>query len=132
VAIVSHFIFPTPKIIHSPFNYLGWAIVLFALGINIWSVKLLKEENTAIEFHDTPRKLVVTGPFRISRNPIYVGGVVLLFGIAWLLGSMVSFVFPILFFLILNAIYIPDEEERLAAIFGEAYLEYKHRVRRWI
>ncbi|MGD8996491.1 MAG: isoprenylcysteine carboxylmethyltransferase family protein [Anaerolineae bacterium] len=78
------------------------------------------------------RHLVVTGPFRISRNPVYLSGVVVSLGIATLLGSLITFLFPVLLFLVLNTWYVPNEESRLHRVFGDEYLEYKQRVRRWI
>ena len=72
------------------------------------------------------------GPFRISRNPTYLSGVILLFGIAILLGSLITFAFPIALILILNGLYIPVEEAELEERFGTEYVEYKRKVRRWI
>lgn len=131
-SIVLHFLFPIKTIIHSPYTYSGLVFILLGLGLNLWAVNLLKKEKTAVEFHDTPQKLVVGGPFSLSRNPIYLGGVILLIGLAVFLGSMISFIFPVLLFLILNGFYIPVEEKRLLSIFGEEYQEYRYRVRRWI
>jgi protein-S-isoprenylcysteine O-methyltransferase Ste14 len=56
----------------------------------------------------------------------------ILFGTAVLLGTLIPFVFTVLFILIIETLFIPDEEERLEKIFGAEYREYKMRVRRWI
>jgi protein-S-isoprenylcysteine O-methyltransferase Ste14 len=61
-----------------------------------------------------------------------LGGVILSLGIAVLLGSLITFVFPIVLLLILDQLYIPVEERKLEETFGKEYLEYKQRVRRWI
>jgi protein-S-isoprenylcysteine O-methyltransferase Ste14 len=61
-----------------------------------------------------------------------LGGIVLGFGLAILLGSLVSFVFPAIFFLLLHFLFIPDEEAQLKNTFGEEYLDYMKRVRKWI
>ena len=68
---------------------------------------------------------------RISRNPIYLSGLLLSLGLAVLLGSLIPFFFPIALFLILDRLYIPSEEKRLAETFGQPYLDYKKSVRRW-
>lgn len=132
LAIVLHFIFPIKIIIKSPISYIGLGIIVVSLGINLWAVRTLNKEKTAVDFHEAPKKLVKSGPFRVSRNPIYLSGVILLLGLAWLLGSIIGFVFPPALFLIMNKYYIPDEEQRLAAIFGEEYFNYQQKVRRWI
>jgi protein-S-isoprenylcysteine O-methyltransferase Ste14 len=63
---------------------------------------------------------------------MYLGGVVLGFGLAILLGSLVSFVFPTIFFLLVQFIFIPQEEAQLKNVFDKEYLVYVKRVRKWI
>jgi len=79
-----------------------------------------------------PRKLVINYFFKISRNPVYLGMVVVLFGEAIFLGSLVTFIIPILFFILVNQINIPYEEKNLEKVLGRKYLNYKKKVRRWI
>jgi protein-S-isoprenylcysteine O-methyltransferase Ste14 len=132
LAIGLHFILPIKRIIHSPYTYLGLIIILFGVALNLWSARLLKNKSATIDFYEAPAGLVIDGPFRISRNPLYLGGVILSLGIAVLLGSLITFVFPIGLLLILDQLYIPVEERRLEETFGKEYLEYKQKVRRWI
>jgi protein-S-isoprenylcysteine O-methyltransferase Ste14 len=61
-----------------------------------------------------------------------LGGIVLGFGLAILLGSLVSFVFPTIFFLLSHFLFIPNEEAQLETTFGKEYLDYMKRVRKWI
>ena len=76
--------------------------------------------------------LVTTGPYRYSRNPMYLGLVLILIGIAILQGSISPvLVIPVFIWLITNNI-IKKEEKMLEETFGDAYLEYKKQVRRWI
>ena len=132
LAIVLHFILPIKRIIHPPYTYAGPIIILFGVALNVWSARLLKNKSATIDFYETPTRLVMDGPFRISRNPLYLGGVILSLGIAVLLGSLITFVFPTALLLILDKLYIPVEEKRLEKTFGKEYLEYKQRVKRWI
>lgn len=132
LAIGLHLVLPIKRVIHSPYTYLGFIFVSFGVVLNVWSVGALKGRNTTIDFHGTPHRLVTDGPFRISRNPTYLGGVILSLGVAVLLGSLITFVFPIVLVLILDKLYIPSEEKSLEELFGGEYLEYKRRVRRWI
>ena len=132
LAVVLHFFWPIKRIILAPFNYLGLGFILIGVVLNIWSAKVLREKKTTINYYETPNSLVVTGPFNRSRNPIYLSGVILSFGLAILLGSVITFLLPIALLLILDRLYIPSEELSLEKTFGRQYLDYKNRVRRWI
>ncbi len=56
----------------------------------------------------------------------------MLLEVAILVGAIPVFLAPLAFFLTINAVFIPREEERLECIFGQEYLKYKNRVRRWL
>jgi len=56
----------------------------------------------------------------------------ILLGETILLGSLFSFIFPVVFVILMNMIFIPMEEKNLEIVFGEKYLDYKKKVRRWI
>jgi protein-S-isoprenylcysteine O-methyltransferase Ste14 len=75
--------------------------------------------------------VMANGPYQFSRNPIYGGFVIGFFGIAILMGSHAAFIGPILFFIILNLYFIPSEEKMLSKTFGQPYLDYQEKVRRW-
>ena len=58
--------------------------------------------------------------------------IIILFGIAILLGSIITFIFPIIFAILLDRFMIPVEEKNLEKKFGKKYLNYKRQVRRWM
>lgn len=132
LAILLHYIMPIKRIIQPPANTIGLLLIVIGLGLNVWSSQILRESKTSIAYQDASDHLVLEGPFRFSRNPIYLSGIILLFGIALLLGSLITFVFPTVLLLILEWLYIPIEERMLEDTFGSSYLDYKTRVRRWI
>ena len=132
LAMGLHLILPIKTIVDWPYTYLGFIFILFSVVLNIWSARLLEKKSTAVGFYEAPNRLVTDGPFGISRNPIYLSGVILSLGLAISLGSLITFVFPIALLVILDRYYIPFEEKRLEKTFGIEYLEYKQRVRRWI
>ena len=82
--------------------------------------------------YEAPTALQVSGPFRISRHPMYLGMMSILLGAAVLMMSLVAFLFPILFIILMEIIFIPTEEKNLKAVFGKPYFNYRQKVRRWI
>jgi len=132
LSIAAHFVYPLQDLVHAPIRYIGIGIIFLGLAINFRAVGQLRKMHTSVEFDKTPSRLVTDKLFRFSRNPIYLGGVMVLLGIAIFLGSLIAFLFPVILFLILDRIYIPLEERRLEARFGVDYLAYKQIVRRWL
>lgn len=132
INILLHYFIPIKQIIFSPFNYLG--IIIFILGWipNIWLGIYFRKIGTSIPAKGIPTKLVTTGFFRLSRNPTYLGMILALFGEAIFLGSIITFILPVIFFITINKTNIPFEEENLERKFGKKYLDYKKKVRRWI
>ncbi len=132
LSIAAHFTLPIEILLHSPFRYLGLCLIVAGIVLNLVASSRLRDYQTSVEFKQTPTQLVTTGPFRLSRNPIYLGGLIVLAGVALFLGSLVTFFFPVLLFLLLNFLYIPSEEIEMERIFGMEYIEYKRKVRRWV
>ena len=77
-------------------------------------------------------KLVVSGVFRLTRNPMYLGLVILTLGVALWVGRPMLFAVPVLVFAIANWAHIPFEEAKMRRQFGASYDAYCTRVRRWI
>lgn len=125
-----HFVFPIKKLVYFPWNLLGIVLIVFGSVLNVWADSLFKKEKTTIKPFEKPSVLVVTGPFRLSRHPMYLGMVMLLLGVAVLLGSLSSFLAPLLMFISCEKFFIPHEEKSLEKIFGGEYKEYRKRVRR--
>lgn len=76
--------------------------------------------------------LVVSGLFRFTRNPMYLGMALVLSAWALYLANALAIVGPVLFVSSITALQIKPEEEALANIFGQDYAEYRQRVRRWL
>lgn len=127
-----HRYLPIATVLPPPWHLAG--IGLIVAGVLIIAVPVsafFREKTTIRPFHDSAA-LVVTGPYRLSRNPMYVGMVAALLGVAVLTGSLSPFVVPVLFVPVLNARVIRHEEAMLDARFGDAYRDYRRRVRRWL
>jgi protein-S-isoprenylcysteine O-methyltransferase Ste14 len=78
------------------------------------------------------RAIVQTGPYRITRNPMYLGMGMILSGAAFLLNAIGGLLLVPVFLLALDRFQIRREEAYLERQFGGQYLQYKHRVRRWL
>lgn len=131
-SIALHFILPTTKVIPFPYHFLGSFFILFGVLLNYWADTQFKKKQTTIQPHEMPNVLVTSGVFRISRNPIYLGMTSVLLGIAIFIGTLIAFIFPLIFIMFIEIFIIPIEEKNLKLRFGKKYVEYKHKVRRWV
>jgi protein-S-isoprenylcysteine O-methyltransferase Ste14 len=127
-----HFIIPVLTIIHVPYSYLGFVFIISGIILNLWADRAFKNSKTTVKPYEQPSTLETRGAFRISRHPMYLGMTFILLGEALFLGSLITFIFPVLFIILSEILYIPYEEKNLEQVFGEEYREYKKRVRRWI
>ncbi|HWX80553.1 MAG TPA: isoprenylcysteine carboxylmethyltransferase family protein [Steroidobacteraceae bacterium] len=112
---------------------LGIALVAIAFVPSVWAFSLFRTEGTEINpTSPANRKLVTRGPYRYTRNPMYLSLVVLSLGIAVWVGSWPFFLAPIAVFATANWIHIPFEEAKMRRQFGAEYDGYVGRVRRWV
>jgi len=132
LSIGFHFLFPVLKFVFPPYNYLGIGLIVFGIVINLWTDFLFKKKQITVKPYEMPNFLIVSGPFKLSRHPMYLGMLSILFGMAIFLGSLITFIFPVLFVIIIEKLFIPIEEKNLEKKFGNKYVDYKKRVRRWI
>jgi protein-S-isoprenylcysteine O-methyltransferase Ste14 len=104
---------------------IGLAVAFSALGI------FRKRSTTTIPF-ETPTSLVTSGPYRFTRNPMYVGLTLVYLGVAGTRAeSWPVIVLPVMLAYV-NFIVLPVEERHLQNAFGDAYADYGARVRRWL
>ncbi len=136
-ALALHFLVPSTRVFQLPLPSLGIIVGAVVLGIGFflsqWASKIFAEEKTEIIPTSPQNRVLVTrGPFRFSRNPMYLGITGMIVGIALMLGTLPMFVAALLYFFTMRFVFVPFEEEKMARQFGEAYAAYKARVRRWI
>jgi protein-S-isoprenylcysteine O-methyltransferase Ste14 len=115
-----------------PYNYAGIAILLSGLGLIILCAVMFKHADTPIIPFEPSTVLLTHGVYRYTRNPIYLGMLIILLGAAVTLGSLSPFLVLPVFFYIIQEGYIRYEETFLEDIFGDRYRLYKSRVRRWL
>ena len=125
---------PIAHVIEAPWNKSGLGIIIVAGMLDLWSLLLFLKKHTTfnpMKPEDTTG-LVITGLYKISRNPMYVGLLTMLFGFAVWLGSLTPFFALPLFYLVITAMQIKPEEKSLLKKFGKEYQTYKDSVRRWL
>lgn len=123
---------PVLKFLHYPFSLFGVAPIAVGAVLDLWADSLFKKNNTTVKPHLKPSTLITSGVFRVSRNPMYLGMVLILAGTSTCVGSVTAFISPVLFFLISELDFIPWEESVMEDAFGQPYLEYKKQVGRWL
>jgi len=130
--ILLNYLVPLRVIITPPLSYMGIIIVIAGFGCMALATREFKSKKTGFQLKNGGTELITSGPFGFSRNPMYLGMVVWMFGLAVFLGSLVVFFFPVALFLLAHFVLIPIEEKKMEQLFGMDYLNYKKNVRRWI
>lgn len=112
-------------------SFLGIMLVFLAIAFDVWAMKTLSLHKTTIMPHKGSSTLVSSGPFAISRNPIYLGNVVLVVGLALLFGIVWHFVLAFIGGFLTSMLAIRAEEAHLAHNFPREWSNYQKKVRRW-
>jgi protein-S-isoprenylcysteine O-methyltransferase Ste14 len=116
-----------------PLPPVGLALVVLGFVPPLWAVILFRREGTELNPTSTANaKLVTGGPYRFTRNPMYLGLVIQTLGIAIWVGAWPMFAAPIALFLTSNWLHIPFEEAKMRRQFGTDFDAYVSKVRRWV
>ena len=109
-------------------------VVIFAAGAAVfwWGMATFSRAQTGIMLQSPASRLVTAGPYRWSRNPMYVGFVAMYLGLALMMNSVWPLVLLPAVIIALELVVITREERYLRSVFGPAYDEYCRRVKRWI
>ena len=122
-----------PKLPGLPVAPLGIALVAAALILPVSAIFLFRRAGTEINPTSPANSYLVTnGPYRFTRNPMYLGLVILSLGIAVWVGAWPMFIAPLAVFATANWVHIPFEETKMRRQFGALYDDYARRVRRWL
>jgi len=127
-----HFMLPIATLVHPPHRYLGVLILGFGFWMVIWAARLFGRAGTPIKPFEHATHLVTGGPYRMTRNPMYLGMVAGLTGVAVLFGTLSPFLVIPAFVYVIQRLFIAREEEALLTTFGEDYRTFRSKVRRWI
>ncbi len=111
---------------------LGWPTVLIGLAVGLLGFREMKRAETNVDPYHPATAIVTEGPYRYTRNPIYVGMTLVHTGISARANALpAALLLPAVLALMRRGV-IEREERYLERKFGEEYLDYKRRVRRWV
>jgi len=128
---ILHFLLPLASVLAMPWSLAGM-LPLLGGALNLIADHDFHRVGTSVRPFERSSVLLTHGIFRFSRNPMYLGFVLVLIGTSLLLGSFSPWLVIPPFLLILSTFYVCREEAMLAAAFGECWQEYRGATRRWI
>ena len=132
VTLALHFMLPEERTVGWE-QVIGLLLVAVGAGVSSFAAAIFQARETTRKPWGEPTKFVEQPPFTWTRNPMYLGLTTTLLGLAIFFGSiaMLLLAAPV-FFAVIDRLVIPREEETMERIFGQDYVAYKDRVRRWL
>jgi len=130
--LILNFILPLSRIVPPLWNLIGLIFLASGMILNLIADNVFKQARTTVKPYQESSSLVTNGVFQISRNPMYLGMVLILMGIAFLLRSLSPFLMIILFAILIDRTYVRVEEQMLAEKFGAKWQAYKASTKRWL
>jgi protein-S-isoprenylcysteine O-methyltransferase Ste14 len=132
MGLLLHFAWPVRLVARAVSVPVGGDAVLVAVALFVYAVRTFRTVGTPVPGNRPTTKIVRTGPYRFSRNPIYLSFSLLQLGVAFLVNSLWLLVTLIPAVALMSAVVIPREERYLETRFPSDYLPYKAAVRRWL
>jgi len=127
-----HWLLPVARWIVPPWTWIGWVLCVLSVLLTVAAAWRFRRVGTGIRPFTEATALVGAGPFRFTRNPMYVGMVGLVLGTALGLGTVAPLVVPPLFWALLDRRFVRAEERFLRARFAAAFDDYCRAVPRWL
>src|SRR6266568_6103554 len=131
MGLLLHLVFPLHILATTLARGIGVVCILVSLPLAIATVRALSRAHTPVDPMKPTTALVTVGPFRYSRNPIYVALTLLYLGVAFLVNALWILLLVVPALVVLRYGVIAREEVYLTRKFGDAYRQYTARVRRW-
>jgi protein-S-isoprenylcysteine O-methyltransferase Ste14 len=132
LGVLLHFVWPVRLAPQHVGVALGVTAVLASVALFVWSVRTFRIAGTPVPGNRPTTAIVRSGPYRLSRNPIYVAFSLLQVGIAFWVNSLWLLITLIPAVTLMACVVIPREERYLERRFPSEYPPYKASVRRWL
>ena len=123
---------PIPLVVPDALRNVGIALVFIGFFLGFGVVWEFRKSRTTLDPHGSVASIVTSGVFRFSRNPIYLGFVLMLIGFPLYAGTYWGLLLSPALIVSFNSLVIQHEEAYLEKKFGDVYVSYKSRVRRWL
>ena len=127
-----HFLLPVYKIVPMPWNVLGVIPLACGIALNLVADRAFHQAQTTVKPFEQSAALITSGVFRITRNPMYLGYILILVGVALIVRSLTPYAVIPVFAILMDRVFIRVEEQMLEENFGQSWLEYAKKVRRWL
>jgi len=127
-----HFLLPLAEVLSWPWRVTGLLPIGVGAALNLAADSAFRAHKTTVKPFERSQYLLTDGIFRFTRNPMYLGMVLILIGVALLLGTLTPFLVCAAFALLLHFRFVLAEERMLAETFGPQWKVYRDRTRRWI
>ena len=131
VTLALHFMLPEQRSV-GWYPVIGLIVVASGVAMMFFAAAIFQERETTKNPYGEPTKFVVQAPYTWTRNPMYLSFVMVLLGLAIFFESIAMLLAPAVFYAVIDRMVIPREEETMERLFGQDYVAYKERVRRWI
>jgi protein-S-isoprenylcysteine O-methyltransferase Ste14 len=132
VAFALHWLLPLSNTFPKFLEWVGYGLVFVGLGFAFRAMNQFRKVHTTLDPHGSVSAIVTDGPYRISRNPIYLSLLCFLIGIPFVSGNYWGLMMCPVFVATMNQLVIKHEETYLEEKFKDVYTSYKSRVRRWL
>jgi len=125
-------LFPITSVIPPFWNLFGLLPLASGILLNLRADRAFHQAHTTVKPFDQSSALVTEGVYQLSRNPMYLGFVLILLGIAILLRSLLPYLAVAIFAFLIDRVFIRVEEKMMADRFGDQWEAYRKKIRRWI
>jgi protein-S-isoprenylcysteine O-methyltransferase Ste14 len=132
IAYVAKWAIPIPVPMPDLLRNIGFALVVVGFLLGVAAFMEFRKARTTVDPHGSVTSIISSGIYRFTRNPIYLGFVLMLIGLPLNSGTYWGIVLAPVFIHLMNRLVIEREEAYLEKKFGAVYTGYKSRVRRWL
>ena len=132
IAYVAKWSIPIHFVVPNILRNIGFSFVIIGFLLGVGAFLEFRKAHTTILPHGSVSSIVTSGVYRFSRNPIYLGFLLMVIGLPLNSGTYWSILIALLFIASMNRLVIEREEAYLEKKFGDVYTSYKSRVRRWL
>ncbi len=131
IGLIAHWIHPVRPFPPIPSRVIGALLIVAGAALAKWGKSRLQNAGTNVDPRQPSTAIVVDGPYRFTRNPLYLGTTIIYLGVTLLVNAVAPLVLLPVLLIVIDRGVIAREESYLEGKFGEPYRAYCREVRRW-